>query len=300
MAYVNPLIARWQSGQPTFGAWLTTPDPSIAERIASLGYDEVCADQQHSNISVDSLAGIFQAVAGRGSSPTTRVPFNDYTAIGKSLDLGAIAVIIPMVNNAAEAARAVSAFRYPPRGTRSAGPVRSPWIMGGEPKDLERAAVVCMVETKDGLANVDEIASTPGVDAIYIGPGDLALALGMGWSSDVRSASENEAHAAAVEHVRKTCERRGVTPGIHVSDGPLSAKYVEQGFRMITVSADIGLIIMGGMADLALVRAAKVPARSTARPTATATPRSTVRKADAHAKTSVKAPAKAAAPKKKR
>ncbi len=261
MAYKNPLIAKWQKGEPTFGAWLTTPDVSIAERIASCGYDEVCADQQHSNIGVNALTGIFQAVAGRGSLPTTRVPFNDYTAIGKSLDLGAIAVIIPMVNNAAEAARAVAAFRYPPRGLRSAGPVRSPWVMGGDPRDLERAAVVCMVETKDGLANVDEIASTPGVDAIYIGPGDLALALGLGWSSDVRSKSENEAHAAAVEHVRKTCEKHGVTPGIHVSEATLSAKYVEQGFRMITVSADIGLIMMGAAADLALVRAAKVPAR---------------------------------------
>jgi len=264
MAYQNPLIAKWQAGQPTFGAWLTTPDPSIAERIASCGYDEVCADQQHSNIDVNSLTGIFQAIAGRGSSPTTRVPFNDYAAIGKSLDLGALAVIIPMVNNAAEAARAVSAFRYPPRGLRSAGPVRSPWVMGEDPRDLERAAVVCMVETKDGLANVDEIASTPGVDAIYIGPGDLALGLGMGWSPEEWSASESQAHAAAVEHVRKTCEKHGITPGIHVSEGALSAKYVEQGFRMITVSADIGLIMIGAAADLALVRAAKVPARKNA------------------------------------
>ena len=189
------------------------------------------------------------------------MPFNDYTAIGKSLDLGALAVIIPMVNNAAEAARAVSAFRYPPRGTRSAGPVRSPWVMGGDPRDLERAAVVCMVETKDGLANVDEIAATPGVDAIYIGPGDLALALGMGWSSDERSRSENEAHAAAVEHVRRTCEKHGVAPGIHVSEATLSAKYIEQGFRMVTVSADIGLIMIRGAADLEIVRAAKVPGR---------------------------------------
>jgi 4-hydroxy-2-oxoheptanedioate aldolase len=261
MAFQNPLIAKWQAGQPTLGAWLTTPDSSIAEYIAACGYDEVCADQQHSNISVDSLAGIFQGIAARGSVPTTRVPFNDYTAIGKSLDLGALAVIIPMVNNRAEAARAVSAFRYPPRGLRSAGPVRAPYVMGDDPKDLERAAVVVMVETKGGLANVDEIASTPGVDAVYIGPGDLALALGMSWSSSERSASENEAHSAAVEHVRKTCERHGVAPGIHVSEATLSATYIEQGFRMVTVSADLGLIMMGGRADLALVRAAKVPHR---------------------------------------
>jgi 4-hydroxy-2-oxoheptanedioate aldolase len=116
-----------------------------------------------------------------------------------------------------------------------------------------------MVETKDGLANVDEIAATPGVDAIYIGPGDLALGLGMGWDSESRSKSENDAHAAAVEHIRKACERHGVTPGIHVGDAETSFRYAEQGFRLITVASDIGLIFSGSAATLERVRAANVP-----------------------------------------
>ncbi len=267
MAYVNPLIAKWKAGKPTFGAWLTTPDVSIAEYFALSGYDEVTADQQHSTIETNDLTGIFAAIELRGAVPSTRVPFNDYVAIGGALDLGAQMVIIPMVNNAAEAARAAAAFRYPPRGNRSAGPVRPQHVMGGSPRELEGAACVLMVETKDGLANVDEIAATPGVDAIYIGPGDLALGLGMGWDSDSRSKSDNEAHAAAVEHIRKVCERHGVTPGIHVGDAEASFRYAEQGFRLITVASDIGLIFGGSAATLQRVRGAKLPrrARSSAR-----------------------------------
>src|SRR5580765_1052959 len=106
-SYVNPLIAKWKAGQPTMGAWLTVSDPSIAEYLALGGFDEVTADQQHSTIETNHLASIFQAIENRGAVPSTRVAFNDYMSIGKALDLGAQMVIIPMVNNAEEARRAV-------------------------------------------------------------------------------------------------------------------------------------------------------------------------------------------------
>jgi 4-hydroxy-2-oxoheptanedioate aldolase len=270
MSYVNPLIAKWKAGKPTMGAWLTTPDTSIAEYFALAGFDEVTADQQHSTIETNDLTGIFQAIELRGVVPSTRVPTNDFVAIGKALDLGAQMVIIPMVNNAAEAARAVSAFRYPPRGTRSAGPVRPQHVMGGSPQELEGAACVLMIETKDGLKNLDAIAATPGVDALYIGPGDLGLALGMGWDSGSRSRSENAAHAAAVEKIRLACERHGVTPGIHVGDTETSFRYIEQGFRLLTVASDIGLIAGGAAAALARLRQAKVPKGNARAPKASA------------------------------
>ncbi|HVA86282.1 MAG TPA: aldolase/citrate lyase family protein [Candidatus Saccharimonadales bacterium] len=262
MAYTNPLIARWRAGEPTLGAWLTTPDPSIAEYFANCGFDEVCADQQHSTISLDSLASIFQAVSARGSVPTCRVPYNDPYLIGKSLDLGAEMVIVPMVNNRAEAERAVAAFHYPPRGIRSAGPVRSPYVMGGDERALEQAACVVMVETKDGLRNVDEIASTPGVDAVYIGPGDLALGLGQSWSASNWTPAQAKAHADAIETIRAACERHGVAPGIHVGDAAASARYIEQGFLLLTVSSDLGTIDTFARRELAIAKAATPPSRA--------------------------------------
>ncbi len=261
MAYVNRLIAKWKAGEPTFGAWLTTPDPSIAEYLALQGFDEVTADQQHSTIETNDLTAMFATIELRGAVPSTRVPFNNYVDIGQALDLGAQMIIIPMVNNAAEAARAAAAFRYPPRGNRSAGAVRPQWAMGHSPRELEGAACVVMVETKDGLANVDEIAATPGIDAIYIGPGDLALGLGLDWDPAGWTPSEAEAHANAVEHIRRACERHGITPGIHVGDAELSFRYAEQGFRLLTVASDLGLIFAGAAATLARVRQAKVPGR---------------------------------------
>ena len=260
MSYVNPLIKKWKSGQPTLGAWLTQPDPSLAEYMAACGFDEVCADQQHSTIDVNDLAAMFMAIETRGSVATTRVGFNDPFLIGKSLDLGAQMVIIPMVNNAAEAARAVRAFHYSNAGVRSAGPVRPQYTMGDRPSDLEKAAWVVMVETKAGLANVDEIAATPGVDAIYIGPGDLALGLDMDWDSSAWTASQKRTHAEAVETIRKACERHGVTPGIHVGNAAQSARYVEQGFRLLTIASDMGLIA-AGRTSIDIVRKAVPPGR---------------------------------------
>jgi 4-hydroxy-2-oxoheptanedioate aldolase len=261
VSFQNPLIAKWQAGEPTLGGWVTTPEPAIAEYLASVGFDEVCADQQHSTLDVETLGAMFAAIEARGSVPTTRVAVNDYTLIGKSLDLGALAVIVPMVNNRAEAERAVSAFRYPPRGTRSAGPLRAMWSMGSDPVDLDKAACVLMIETKDGLANLDEIAATPGVDALYVGPGDLALGLGMSWDSSRWSPSEAEAHASAIERIRRAAVRNGIAPGIHVGDGATSARYIEQGFQMLTVASDLGLITVFGAPELALARAAVPPGR---------------------------------------
>jgi 4-hydroxy-2-oxoheptanedioate aldolase len=170
--------------------------------------------------------------------------------------------------------------------------------MGSSPRELEAAACVLMVETKDGLANVDEIASVPGVDAIYIGPGDLALGLGMGWDTASRSASENEAHASAVEHIRQACERHGVTPGIHVGDAELSFQYAEQGFRLITVASDIGLIFGGSAATLSRMRGARIPKRAaTSRGSSGAGRRSSAAPSASSAR-SVPAPSAKSAPKK--
>ncbi len=180
MTYENPLKAIWRSGRASYGGWTGSPDPIIAEWIASCGFDEVLVDQQHGAIEPNQLGAIFTAISAQGAIPIARVPANDAAAIGKTLDLGAQAIVVPMVNDADEAARAVAACRFPPHGVRSFGPIRAHLVVGGdEPEDLETPAVIVMVETAAGLANVDAIAATEGVDAIYIGPADLSIGLGL-------------------------------------------------------------------------------------------------------------------------
>ncbi len=256
MSYTNPLIAKWKAGEPTIGGWLTVADPSIAEYLANTGLDEVTADQQHSTIGVDDLGVILPAIEARGAAPLTRVGFNDAYLIGRSLDLGAVGVIIPMVNNAAEAAKAVSAFRYPPRGTRSAGAVRSVYSMGGSPQELERAACIVMVETLDGLRNVDQIAATPGVDCIYIGPGDLALGLGLDWDDSTWNPTQAKSHDDAIRTIHAAAKKRGIATGIHAGNGEASAKYIEMGLLMLTAVTDLGVIAVHGREEVAKARRA--------------------------------------------
>ena len=255
MTSVNPLLAAWCAGRPTLGGWLTTADPQIAEYLATCGFDEICIDQQHGLADGALLASLFRSVELHGVVPTTRVPGNDFATIGKALDVGAAAVIVPMVGTPEEAAAAADACHFPPRGHRSVGPLRGAFVRASNRLDaLDEAACVVMVETAEGVRNADAIAATPGVDAIYIGPGDLALGLGMSaWSEDWTPA-EAKVHAEAVERILSACLRHGVAPGIHTGDGETARRYLERGFLMVTVANELGLITIGGRAHLATAR----------------------------------------------
>ena len=256
MAYVNPLLARWHAGHATFGGWVSTSEPLIAEFLAAAGFDEICADQQHGSIDLHTLPAVLGAISGRGVIPTTRVATNDPMAIGKSLDMGALAVIVPMVNTADEAAALVGACRYPPHGVRSIGPTRAIFSIGRDIDDLARVAAIAMIETAAGLANVEAIARTPGLDGLYIGPGDLAIALGLPLVAADRSADEARAHADAIERIRLAAERAGIVAGMYVGSGVEARKLVARGFRMVTVAWDAGLLEDGGRAELAAAKGA--------------------------------------------
>src|SRR3990172_1308777 len=130
MAFVNPLLARWAAGRPTYGGWLSTSEALIADFLAAAGFDEICADQQHGSIDLHTIGPLFATLTSHGVWPTTRVASNDPMAIGKSLDMGALGVIVPMVSTAEEAAALVAACRYPPRGIRSIGPTRALYTIG--------------------------------------------------------------------------------------------------------------------------------------------------------------------------
>jgi len=255
VGFGNPLLQRWARGTASLGAWMTTADPQVAEFLASCGFDEVCVDQQHGLGDPASLAAAFRAIELQGAVPTTRVPSNDPALIGKSLDLGALGVIVPMVETTEQAARAVDAVRYAPGGHRSAGPLRGPIMRAaGAQADFEQIAVIVMVETAEGLRNVDEIAATAGVDAIYVGPADLAVSLGLSWDPDDWRESQARIHETAIDQVRESCQRHNVIPGIHCANGTIARRYLEQGFRMLTVASDLALLQLGGRAELAAAR----------------------------------------------
>jgi 4-hydroxy-2-oxoheptanedioate aldolase len=257
VAFVNPLLARWADGGVVYSGWVSSGEPLIAGFLAGCGFDEVLVDLQHGAVELAHLPGAFAAIEARGVAPAARVPVNDPTTIGRALDLGALSVMVPMVETPDEAARAVAACRFPPLGRRSMGPIRAGVTMGSWlATDLNEVACVVQVETAQGLRNVDAIAATPGLTGIFIGPSDLALSLGLDENDPAVQPQREAAHAAIVAATK----RHGIVAGIITSNGSEAAQRVEEGFRLVALTADITLIAEGGTRELAAAKAGRPPA----------------------------------------
>lgn len=250
---MTSLREKWAAGDETLGLWLSIPSFVTAEITARQPVDYVCVDTQHGVIDYAQSAGMIQAIELTGGTPIVRVPWNEPGIIGKTLDAGAHGVIVPMVNTREQAEAVVRAARYAPDGTRSWGPV-----MAGLRHADNRAwaadhiAVIPMIETTEALANLDEILSTPGIDAIYVGPADLSVSLGLAPYGNDGNPVFDDALATIVD----ACRRHGVVPGVH-STGALTPRRREQGFRMITVTSD-GLATRAGYtSELAAARGSR-------------------------------------------
>ncbi len=248
----NPIKEAWSEGRTTFGLWLAIPSSFSAELVAGSGPDYVCVDQQHGIVDYSSMVPMLQAIKAAGAAPITRVLSNDPYQIMKALDAGALGIVAPLVNNAEEAERTVAACRYPPQGIRSYGPIRARDVIGSsDPEDLT-GEVLCivMVETREGLERVKEIAATPGLDGIYVGPADLAVSLGFPPTTNV---TEDE-HVEAVRQIKEACREHGIAAGIHSASGEWARRHVEAGFDMVTVATDAALLKNAAQWELAVAR----------------------------------------------
>ena len=216
-------------GGRAIGLWLTIPTALTAEVAAATGADYVVVDQQHGAVDPSGMAAMLAAIAGGGALPLVRVGSHDPWVIGHALDLGAAGVIVPLVNDVAEAAAAVSATRYAPEGRRSWGRLRP----GGE-----EPLCLVMCETRAGLEAVEEIAAVPGLGGIYVGPSDLSLSLGL----DVRGRLEHPEVRAAAVRVRDVCAAAGIVAGLHCLEAADAAEFAAAGFPMVTAGGDTALL----------------------------------------------------------
>ncbi|NEB00886.1 aldolase/citrate lyase family protein [Streptomyces sp. SID13726] len=251
-AFAAALRAREQ----LIGYWSVLDSPVSTERVARLGYDYVALDAQHGLLEYAGVLRSLTAIDTKGSTAVglVRVEANDPSPIGKALDAGATGVIVPLVDTARDAADAVAAVRYPPLGRRSYGPMRSGLRIGPDPADAhEQTVVLAMIETAEGLANVEEICATDGLDGVYVGPSDLRLALGGATSTDPALAAEFE---AALVTVRTAADAAGIAAGIHNADGAGAAKRLAEGFTFATVACDLVHLEQAAGAHLAAARQA--------------------------------------------
>lgn len=253
----NTVLRGWREGNKTIGCWLSIDSPFSAEVIARLGFDWVCLDCQHGLLDYHDVKQMLPAISQTDTVPLVRVPWNEPYEIMKALDAGAYGVIVPLVNNAEEARRAVAACRYPPDGIRSFGPVRAS-LYGGKHYAREanqELACIVMIETKEALDNLDEIMSVPGVDAAYIGPADLAYALELEPVGD----NNDPKHVAAVDRIFEATRRHGIAAGIHTGSLEFTQRYLAQGFEKVTLGSDNGFMARLAAKELKAARSGAKP-----------------------------------------
>jgi 4-hydroxy-2-oxoheptanedioate aldolase len=237
----NRLKALWLQDAYAVNGWLSLPAAFSAEVMAHEAWDSLTIDLQHGLIDYQVAVGMLQAISTTPTVPLVRVPWLDPGMIMKVLDAGAYGVICPMINSAAEAAEFVASCRYPPAGKRSCGPIRAS-IYGG-PDYIANAnktiVTMAMIETRSGIDNLDEILSIPGLDAVYVGPADLSLALGCEPRPDPIDAVVVE----AIEEIAIRARKKKVVPGIHTGSPAGAQKMIERGFRFVTIGSDVRLMV---------------------------------------------------------
>ena len=238
------LARRLRAGETVYAAWCSLAAPMVAETVARDGFSAVVLDMQHGLWDTASIIAGIGAVDHAGGSPVVRVPLNDFAFVSRALDFGAAAIIAPMINSAADARKFAAVAKFSPLGERSWGPQRAMTLQGKTATvDYLREAndgtlTMAMIETPMALAQVDSIAETPGIDALFIGPYDLSTALSGGKAQDV-AAPEVE---RAIDRIGAAANKAGKIAGIYCSDAARALAMVKRGFRFVTVGGDVGYL----------------------------------------------------------
>lgn len=238
----NALKEKWESGLPTINGWCSIGNSFTAEIMAAQDYDSITIDVQHGALDYGDALPMFQAMRGSGPTLLARVSWREPGIIMKMLDAGAMGIICPMINTAEQAAEFVGYMRYPPLGQRSFGPTRVGFAMPGYGIQVNDAILAfAMIETAEGLENVDEIAATPGIDGLYIGPADLTLGVAQGRLKPAMDREEPEM-IEAIQKILSACKKNNIRAALHCGTSEYAARGIDWGFDMVTVAGDAKLL----------------------------------------------------------
>ena len=248
----NRLRTLWKEGKAAVNGWLAIPNGFSAESMAHQGWDALTIDLQHGLIDYQAMVQMLQAISTTDTVPVVRVPWLEPGILMKTLDAGAYGVICPMVNTREDAQKLVAWTHYQPRGTRSFGPVRALLYGGADYPQHANDTIVAfaMIETAQALDNLDAILSVEGLDAIYIGPSDLSLALGCKPTFD----DVDPPVAQAIDHILERAKAHGVVAAIHNGSAQAALARIAKGFQFVTVSSDARLMAAGAQQVLAKMR----------------------------------------------
>ncbi len=243
----NTAKQRMLEDKPAIGAEIGLGSPLAAEMLSTLGFDFLLVDNQHGVWEDVSTFYAFRSIALGQAVPMARVRSNDFGAIGRLLDQGALGIVVPMVNSVEEAEAAAFAVRYPPRGGRSGGefgtgfhgPDYKSWIDG-------EVFLAVQIETAQALERAEQIMSVEGVDGCWIGPNDLAQSMGV----DLSTPQGAEAHNSAILEVLSACRKTNKIPGLMTPDAATAQRRIDEGFLLVTVGGDDGWMLGGAQETL--------------------------------------------------
>lgn len=235
------------SDRPLYGMWINTGSPLVAEICAGSGLDWVLIDAEHGPNDVPSVLAQLQAVGGYPVTALVRPPVGDPALIKQYLDLGAQNLLIPMVDSAEHAAELVRAVRYPPRGVRGVGSslaraARWNRVDGYLDTADEQVSLTVQIESAAGVENVERIVAVDGVDAIFLGPADLAASMG------VIGQQQDPDVVVAVEHCLAVAKAAGKGAGVNAFVPEVADRYVAAGADLVCVGADVTLLARGSEA----------------------------------------------------
>ena len=248
MNKVNRLKGMLRDGKVPIGIFITLDSSSVAEAMAYAGFDFVILDMEHSPTNIETIHHMVQATRGTNTAPLVRVPWNEDWLIKRALDAGAYGVVVPQVSTKEEALKAVHASKYFPDGHRGFGPFGAAlrWGMSlpeyGDAANSE-VAVLTIIENPNGVQNIDEIASVPGIDIVIQGPADLAAAMGG------LKLLDTPQHTAALQRIYEACKRTGVPVAAYVATHEAMRQAIAGGCDAIILGTDVGLLL-GAAGDI--------------------------------------------------
>jgi 4-hydroxy-2-oxoheptanedioate aldolase len=254
----NNVKSIWKRGGAVINGWLGIPSSIAAENMAQANWDSLTVDLQHGHVDYQTAVTMLQAISTTPTTPFARVPWMEPGIIMKLLDAGAYGIVCPMINTRADCEAFVGACRYAPAGYRSFGPVRATWYGGADYFKYANDTIIAMamIETKQAMDNLDDILSVPGLDALYIGPNDLAISLGYAPSG----VPTDPVVLDAIKTIAAGGKRHGIISGIHCGSTAMAKQMIAWGFQFVTLLADNAFLSAAAKSAVAEMREPNVVA----------------------------------------
>jgi 4-hydroxy-2-oxoheptanedioate aldolase len=242
----NPVKRALKAGEASVGTWLSLGSITAARFLARSGFAWLTVDIEHSLVDWETATHMFASIADAGCTALARVPSNRHENIKRVLDNGGHGIVVPMVNSRAEAEAAVSAALYPPAGTRSVGGSVHALNFAATPADYyaranDEVLVILQCEHIKAVEDADSIFSVPGIDAIFVGPNDLAASM-RGKDGSPPSAA---ATAEAMRHILATCRKHQVAPGLHCMSGEEARHRIDEGWQFVAIGSELKMMLQG-------------------------------------------------------